>query len=133
MGERRSQATELVLQERNLQESSNHTNVSSASGCDESFLFQTKSQPSTALPYFDITTRRRAQNQARLDRPNAEGDVGRRGIDCAKQPRAQIEGTQSLPSGCHVVSKALSNHHKCTHTHTHTQTHPFVASDQRFS
>ena len=45
---------------------------------------------------------------------------GGRGIDCAKQPRAQLESMQSLPPGCHVVSKALSSQHTCTHTHTHT-------------
>ena len=51
--------------------------VSNDSTCDKSYLLSKKSPPSTALPYFDITTRRRAQNQARSDRRNAEGDARR--------------------------------------------------------
>ena len=86
--------------------------------------FKKKSQPSTAFPYLDITTRRRAQNQARPDRRNAEGDAGRERHGL-RQAAARADRRYAVtPAGllC-CIKSSLQPTYMHTHTHTHTHTH----------
>ena len=81
--------------------------------------FEKKSQPSTTLPYFDTTTRRRAQNQALSDRQNAEGDAGterQRLRQAAAGADRRYTVTPAWRSCC--VKSYLQPTYMHTHTHT---------------
>ena len=99
--------------------------VSYASRYDKSFLFQKHSQPSTALPYFDITTYRSAQSQARSDRRNAEGDAGRERERLRQAAARAARRYPVTPAGltCCDESSLQPTYCTCTHTHTHTHAH----------
>ena len=134
-GERRSQATEPVLHLRNLQECSNHTRESTrththththatVTGSSKSFKrFRERQRHFHTSTSQHAGARRIRQDQTAETRRET---LGERGIDCVKQPRAQLEGTQSLPPGFHFVSKAFLNQHTCTHTHIHQATPPTI-------
>ena len=83
------------------------------------------SQPSTALPYFDITTCRRAQNQAQSDRRNAEGDAGRKRERLRQAAARAARRYPVTPAGltcCDESSLQPTYMHTHTHTHTHART-----------
>ena len=97
-----------------------HPKVSNASGCDKSFLFQNNSQQSTTVSYVDIITCRRAQNQARSGRRNAEGDV--------RKERQRLRQAAARAARRYVVtplglSCCLQSSFQPTYMHTHTHTH----------
>ena len=131
--------TEPVLQVRSPRECSNHiqrarahihththatvtgsSKVFHASGCDKSFLFKKHSQPSRSLPYFDITTCRCAQNQARSDRRNAEEDAGRKRKRLRQAAARAARRYPVTPAGLTCCDES-SLQPTYMHTHTHTQ------------
>ena len=87
--------------------------------CDKSFLKKKISQPSTALPYFDITTRRHAQNQSRSDCRNAEGDAGRERHRLRQAATRAARRYAVTPVG---LSCCVKSSHQPTYMHTHTHT-----------